>query len=120
MDYIINNFILHIAIIQIFSVTKFISTVVVAEWSSVTGVSHYTVYYESSNGTSRMKKQVDAGMRIFSWDVTEGIVGGLDSNLNYMFSISTSFYVNGNIYEGKRNNPIPPGLLRDCTISIRV
>ena len=101
-----------IAIIQIFSVTKFISTAVLAEWGPIIGVSHYTVYYESSNA-SRITGQVDAGMRVFPGDITEGLIGGLDPNLNYMFSISTSFNFNGNIYEGQRSNPIlwqPSGL----------
>ncbi|XP_019857528.1 PREDICTED: uncharacterized protein LOC109585828 [Amphimedon queenslandica] len=53
-------------------------------------------------------RQVDAGMRVFSADITEGIIGGLDPNLNYLFSISTSINIDGIIYEGQRNNPIPP------------
>ena len=80
-----------------------------AEWDSVTGASDYTVYYESTSSSSRKKRQVDTGMRVFPGDTTEGLIGGLDPNLNYLFSISTSFNVNGIIYEGERTQPIPPG-----------
>ncbi|XP_019858365.1 PREDICTED: protein sidekick-1-like [Amphimedon queenslandica] len=92
--------------VQTFSVTKLNSTAVRAEWGSVPGASHYTVYYES---TSRKKRQVDTGMKLFPGDTTKGLIGGLDPNLNYLFSISTSFSINGFIYEGERTQPIPPG-----------
>ena len=81
----------------------------IAAWGSVTGASHYTVYYESTSSSSRKKRQVDTGMRVFPGDTTEGLIGGLDPNLNYLFSISTSFNINGIIYEGERTQPIPPG-----------
>ena len=98
-----------VAVIQTFSITKLNSTAVRAEWGSVTGASHYTVYYESTSSSSRKKRQVDTGMRVFPGDTTEGLIGGLDPNLNYLFSISTSFNINGIIYEGERTQPIPPG-----------
>ena len=97
-----------LAVIQTFFVTKFSSTAVRAEWGSVTGASHYTVYYESTSSSSRKKRQVDTGMRVFPGDTTEGLIGGLDPNLNYLFSISTSFNINGIIYEGEMTQPIPP------------
>ena len=78
-------------------------------WGSVTGASHYTVYYESTSSSSRKKRQVDTGMRVFPGNTTEGLIGGLDPNLNYLFSISTSFNINGIIYEGERTQLIPPG-----------
>ena len=104
---------LFLAIVQTFSVTKLNSTVVRAEWGSVTGASHYTVYYESTSSSSRKKRQVETGMRVFPGDTTEGLIEGLDPNLNYLFSISTSFNINGFIYEGERTQPIPPGNI--CT-----
>uniref|UniRef100_A0A1X7V9N3 Fibronectin type-III domain-containing protein n=1 Tax=Amphimedon queenslandica TaxID=400682 RepID=A0A1X7V9N3_AMPQE len=97
-----------IPVIQTFSITKLSSTAVVAKWGSVAGASHYTVYYESTSSSSRMKRQVETGMRVFPGDTTEDLIGGLDPNLNYLFSISTSFNVNGIIYEGERTQPIPP------------
>ena len=96
-----------LAIIHTFSVTKLNPTAVRAEWDSVTRASHYTVYYESTSSSSRKKRQVDTGMREFPGGTTEGLIGGLDPNLNYLFSLSTSFIVNGIIYEGERTQPIP-------------
>ena len=82
----------------------------IAEWGSVTGASHYTVYYESTSSSSRKKRRVDTGMRVFPGDTTEGLIGGLDPNLNYLFSIS--FNINGIIYEGERTQRIhiSPGM----------
>uniref|UniRef100_A0A1X7V9Q1 Uncharacterized protein n=1 Tax=Amphimedon queenslandica TaxID=400682 RepID=A0A1X7V9Q1_AMPQE len=107
-------------VIQTFSITKLNSTAVRAEWGSVPGASHYTVYYESTNssGFLRKKRQVETGMRVFPGDATEGLIGGLDPNLNYLFSISISFNVNGIIYEGERTQPIPPA--SSTTISYSV
>ena len=87
-----------------------------AEWSRVPGASHYTVYYESTSRSSRKKRQVETGMRVFPGDTTEGLIGGLDPNLNYLFSISTSFNVNGIIYEGERTQSIPPGTCRKTVV----
>ena len=108
-----------LAVIQILIITKFNSTAVRAEWSTVTGASHYTVYYESTSSSSRKKRQVDTGMRVFPGDTTEGLIGGLDPNLNYLFSISRSFNINGIIYEGERTQPkrLPSGLLIGLAIS---
>ena len=77
-----------------------------AEWGLVPRASHYTVYYESPSSSSRKKRQVETGMRVFPGGTTEGLIGGLDPNLNYLFSISTSFNVNGIIYEGERTQPM--------------
>uniref|UniRef100_A0A1X7T1J4 Fibronectin type-III domain-containing protein n=1 Tax=Amphimedon queenslandica TaxID=400682 RepID=A0A1X7T1J4_AMPQE len=41
-----------IPVIQTFSITKLSSTAVRAEWGSVPGASHYTVYYESTSSSS--------------------------------------------------------------------
>uniref|UniRef100_A0A1X7T5L3 Uncharacterized protein n=1 Tax=Amphimedon queenslandica TaxID=400682 RepID=A0A1X7T5L3_AMPQE len=97
---------IEIPVIQTFSITKLNSTAVRAEWSFVPRASHYTVYYESTSSSSRKKRQVETGMRVFPGDTTEGLIGGLDPNLNYLFSISISFNVNGIIYEGEKTQPI--------------
>ncbi|XP_019856552.1 PREDICTED: uncharacterized protein LOC109585059 [Amphimedon queenslandica] len=55
-------------------------------------------------------------MRVFPGGTAEGLIGGLDPNLNYLFSISISFNVNGIIYEGERTQPIPPGITLTPTI----
>ena len=87
-----------------------------AEWNEVLDASHHTVYYESTSSSSRKKRQVETGMRVFPGDTTEGLIGGLDPNLNYLFSISTSFIVNGMITEGERTQPKPPGTCRKNVI----
>uniref|UniRef100_A0A1X7TVJ3 protein-tyrosine-phosphatase n=1 Tax=Amphimedon queenslandica TaxID=400682 RepID=A0A1X7TVJ3_AMPQE len=101
---------IEIPVIQTFSITKINSTAVRAEWGFVSGASHYTVYYESTNSSSRKKRQVETEIRVFPGDTTEGLIGGLDPNLNYLFSISISYNVNGIIYEGERTQPIPPSV----------
>uniref|UniRef100_A0A1X7U1L7 Fibronectin type-III domain-containing protein n=1 Tax=Amphimedon queenslandica TaxID=400682 RepID=A0A1X7U1L7_AMPQE len=52
-------------VIETFSITKLNSTAVRAEWSFVSGANHYTVYYESTSSSSRKKRQVETGMRVF-------------------------------------------------------
>uniref|UniRef100_A0A1X7U121 Fibronectin type-III domain-containing protein n=1 Tax=Amphimedon queenslandica TaxID=400682 RepID=A0A1X7U121_AMPQE len=107
---------IEIPVIETFSITKLNSTAVRAEWSFVSRASHYTVYYESTSSSSRKKRQVETGMRVFPGDTTEGLIEGLDPNLNYLFSISISFNVNGIIYEGERTQRIPPGATLTPTI----
>ena len=84
---------------QYFSITEINSTTVRADWGSVTGASHFTVYYQS---TSKRKRQTDTGMSIFPGDTTNGVIGGLDLSLDYLFSISVSYNINGMIFEGCR------------------
>uniref|UniRef100_A0A1X7TGV5 Uncharacterized protein n=1 Tax=Amphimedon queenslandica TaxID=400682 RepID=A0A1X7TGV5_AMPQE len=107
---------LQIFVLEMFSVMKLSSTAVRAKWNLIRRASHYTVYYESTSSSSRKKRQVETGMRVFPGDTTEGLIGGLDPNLNYLFSISISYTVNGIIYEGERTQPIPPGVTLTPTI----
>uniref|UniRef100_A0A1X7U9D4 protein-tyrosine-phosphatase n=1 Tax=Amphimedon queenslandica TaxID=400682 RepID=A0A1X7U9D4_AMPQE len=97
-----------ISVLEMFFVTKLSSTAVRAEWNLIHRASHYTVYYESTSSSSRKKRQVETGMKVFPGGTTEGLIGGLDPNLNYLFSISISYTVNGIVYEGERTQPIPP------------
>ena len=92
---------------QYFSITEINSTAVRADWGSVTGASHFTVYYQS---TSKRKRQTDTGMRVFPGDTTNGVIVGLDPGLDYLFSISVSYNINGMIFEGQRSQPIPTGM----------
>ena len=89
-----------LAVIQTFSITEINSTAVRADWGSVTGANHFTVYYQS---TSQMVKQMTT---TFPGNSTEGIIKGLDPILDYLFSISISLLINGNFYEGKRSQLI--------------
>ena len=110
--YLLNKSLLYsIAIVKGFLVTEINSTAVRADWGSVTGANHFTVYYQS---TSKRKRQTDTGMRIFPGDTTNGVIGGLDPSLDYLFSISVSYNINGITFEGQRSQPIPPGMC--CTL----
>ena len=40
---------------------------------------------------------------------SEGLIGGLQDNLNYLFSLSVTYEINGVDYEGDRTQPISPG-----------
>ena len=104
-----------LAVIQTFSITKINSTAVRADWGSVTGASHFTVYYQS---TSKRKRQADSGMRVFPGDTTNGVIGGLDPSLDYLFSISVSYNINGMFFEGQRSQPIPPGMKEITIVSL--
>ena len=96
-----------LAVIQSFSITEINSTAVRADWGSVTGASHFIVYYQS---TSKRKRQADSGARVFPGDTTNGVIGGLDPSLDYLFSISASYNINRMIFEGQRSQPIPTGM----------
>uniref|UniRef100_A0A1X7TC16 Uncharacterized protein n=1 Tax=Amphimedon queenslandica TaxID=400682 RepID=A0A1X7TC16_AMPQE len=109
---------IEIPVIQTFFITKLNSTAVRAEWGFVYRASHFTVYYESTSSSSRKKRQVETGMRVFPGDTTEGLIGGLDPNLNYLFSISISFNVNGIFYEGERTQPIPADISVTETVTM--
>ena len=92
-----------LVVIQDFSISKINSTAVRADWGSVTGANHFTVYYQS---TSRNVKKMTAS---FPGNSTEGIIKGLDPILDYLFSISVSLLINGNFYEGERSQLIRLG-----------
>ena len=111
--YLLNKSLLlySIAIVKGFLVSEINSTAVRADWGSVTGASHFTVYYQS---TSKRKRQADTGMRVFPGDTTNGVIGGLAPNLDYLFSISASYNINGMIFEGQKSQPIPPSMC--CTL----
>ena len=77
-------------------------------WQPITApeVKHYTVYYIS---TSKHKRQSDMGNRTFPAGSSEGIIGGLQASLEYLFSLSVTYEINGVEYEGERTQPITPG-----------
>ena len=68
-------------------------------WESIntTGVSHYTVYFTS---TSKCKRETDSRNVTFPANTNQGVIGGLDPNLNYVFAISVTFNIRGTLYEG--------------------
>ena len=77
-------------------------------WQSITApeVKHYTLYYIS---TSKHKGQSDMGNKTFPTGSNEDVIEGLQDNLNYLFSLSVTYEINGIDYEGERTQPISPG-----------
>ena len=67
-------------------------------WESIntTGVSHYTVYYTNTCTDITIKNVT------FPANTNEGVIGGLDPNLNYAFSLSVTVIIGGSLYEGDR------------------
>ena len=98
-----------IAIVSGFNITKISNTAVLAMWQLITApnIKHYTVYYIS---TSKHKRQSDIGNKTFPTGCKEGVIGGLQDNLNYLFSLSVTYEINGLYYEGERTQTIPPGM----------
>ena len=69
-------------------------------------VKHYTVYHIS---ISKRRRQSDMGNKTFPAGTSEGVIGGLQDNLDYLFSLSVTYEINGVEYEGERTQLIPPG-----------
>ena len=93
--------------VQNFQVTRISDTTVKATWDRIESeaVERYTVYY---NSTSEMKRQFDSGSKNFPANVSEGVIDGLDPNLDYIFSITVTFILGGIEYEGMQIDPIIP------------
>ena len=93
--------------VQNFQVTRTNNTTARATWDRIESdaVDRYTVYYYS---TSEVKRQVDSGSMNFSASVSEGVIDGLDPNLDYIFSITVTFILGGIEYEGEETDPIIP------------
>ena len=98
---------LFLATLSGFSVTQLNTTSVSVMWESIitTGVSHYTVYYS----TCTCKTETDSGNVTFTANTNQGVIGGLDPNLNYVFAISVTFNIRGTLYEGDSTPYITPG-----------
>jgi hypothetical protein len=94
-----------VSTISSFTVTHLNITAVKATWQLVTIIPNYqyNVYYMSS------KSQTDIRSVSFPGDTTEGVIGGLDVNLDYTFAMSVTLNINGVPYEGERTPFIPPG-----------
>jgi hypothetical protein len=65
---------------------------------------HYNLYYSSSD---RHKRQSDIRSVSFPGDTTEGVIGGLHDDVDYMFAMSVT--LKGVKYEGKKTPFIPAG-----------
>ena len=100
--------------VQNFQVTHIDDTTVRVTWVSIESddVEKYTVYYY---GTSQVKRQVHSESKSFSADVSEGVIDGLNPNLDYKFSITVTFTLGGVEYEGEETIPsLPSGNVFSC------
>ena len=97
-----------IARVSGFNVMKINNTAVLGMWQPIIApeVKHYTVYYIS---TSKLKRQFDMGNKTFPAGSSEGVIGGLQDYLIFLFSLSVTYEINGINYEGERTQPLPPG-----------
>ena len=93
-----------IAMVQNFQVTRISDTTARATWNRIESdaVDRYTVYYYITS------RQVDSGSNNFPANVSEGVIDGLDPNLDYIFSITVTFILGGIEYEGEETDPIIP------------
>ena len=94
-----------IAIFSGFSITKLNGTAVYAMWQPVIApeIKHYTVYYIST------KRQFDIGNSTFPAGSSEGVIGGLQDNLEYLFSLFVTYEINGIDYDRERTLLISSG-----------
>ena len=97
-----------IAIVSGFIITNINNTAVLATWQPITvhEVKHYTLYYIS---TSKCNRQSDMSKKTFPAGSNEFVIGGLQDILNYLFSLSVTYEINGVDYEGEKTQPIPLG-----------
>ena len=101
-----------LAIVSLFRTDVMSSTSVKASWTPVDSpyLDHYTVYYHANpdQGGTR-KRQNHLQIAVFPAGSSFGVIGGLEEGQNYLFSLAVFFIINGEIFEGKRTEPAPPG-----------
>ena len=104
--------IMSLAEIELF-ITKIInSTAVRAMWFEVESpyLDHYTLYYypnPAQNGGR--KRQSNEQLAMFPAGMSFGVIGGLEEEQKYTFSVAAIILINGQLYEGERTEPAPPG-----------
>ena len=91
-----------------FSIESINNTAVQAMWSEVVSpyLDHYTVYYylnSAQNVTGR--KHVNETMVDFPPGSSFGVIGALDEESEYLFSLAVTFNINGSMFEGRRTPP---------------
>ena len=90
-------------------------------WSEVDSpyLNHYTVYYYPDPDTSsRRKRQNNEQMAVFPADVTSGVIGELEEGRDYLFSLAVTLNINGQLFEGERTEPMPPGCVLLTSLSV--
>ena len=104
--------ILSLAVIKVFSAEIINSTTVRTMWFEVDSpnLDHYTVfYYPNPAQNGEKNRQGNEKMAEFPADESFGVIGGLEQEQDYLFSIAVTININGKIFLGQRTNPAPPG-----------
>ena len=106
--------IMSLALIELFGTKIINSTAVRAMWFEVESpyLDHYNVYYyyypiSAQNGGR--KRQSNDQMTTFPAGMSFGVIGGLEEEQEYLFSIAAIILINGQLYEGEKTEPAPPG-----------
>ena len=101
-----------LAVTAEFSTERINSTAVIVMWTEVHSdfLDHYTVYYNSDpDQNDRRKRQNNEQSAIFLAGSSSGVIGGLDEEHNYLFSLAVTFKINGLLFEGERTEPVSIG-----------
>ena len=98
--------------IKVFSTEIINSTAVRAMWFEVESphLDHYTVYYypnPAQNGGS--KRQSNEQLAMFPAGRSFGVIGGLEEEQEYLFSIAVIVLINEQINGGERTEPVSQG-----------
>ena len=101
--------VMSLAVTNKFSTERINNTAVQANWSEVVSdyLDHYTVYYypnPAQNG--RSKRQNNEQNATFPADSSSGVIGGLDEDKGYLFSLAVAFNISGELFEGERTKPV--------------
>ena len=95
-----------------FSTERLNSTAVQAMWSEVVSeyVDHYTVYYYPNPAQNdRRKRQNNEQMVVFPAGSSSGVIGGLNEEQDYLFSLAITFIISGELFEGERTDSVSIG-----------
>ena len=102
-----------VAIVNLFTTDIVNSTSVNASWTPIDSpyLDHYTVYYYYPNPdqSGRRERQNNHQLAVFPAGSSFGVIGGLEEGQNYLFSLAVMFNINGQLFEGKKTEPAPPG-----------
>ena len=111
----VNMLFVSVAIVNLFRTDIVSSTSVNASWSPVDSpyLDHYTVYYyfyyPSPDQGGRRKRQNNQQFAVFTAGSSSGVIGVLKEGHNYLFSLAVTFSIKGQLFEGKKTDPAPPG-----------
>ena len=112
-----------LAVVIDFSVLNAMNDATVAAvWNPVDSsyISHYTVYYKlgkAQTETSKSQITEEELTVVFPAGSSSGVIGELEEGENYLFSITVSYNISGELYEGNRSDYREPSTGRG---SIRV